>query len=266
MTVAALMVSVDFDQSSGARINLAAELARRFNSLLIGVAGWPLVKHPHEDGPNESVESVATELQKLEVKFRNVAGKITDRLEWRSSMSFPREVIAAEARAADLVMIGQSFLPGDIGHTYDPGTIILAAGRPVLVVPRGMNHLESSTVLIAWKDTREARRAVQDAIPFLQGSKDVVIAAVHSSGSPSVDRQLSDVARYLARHDVSVRKEVVAVGNENEADMLLDLTTEEHADVIVAGAYGRTRFGEWIFGGVTRDLLLNSRICCLFSN
>jgi hypothetical protein len=217
VTVAALMVNVDFDQSSGARINLAAELARRFNSLLIGVAGWPLVKHPGENALNESVEWVSNELQKLEGKFRSVAGKITDRLEWRSSMSFPREVIAAEARAADLLVIGQSFLPGDIGHTYDPGTIVLGAGRPILVVPREMDHLESPSVLIAWKDTREARRAVQDALPFLQRSKDVVIATVHSSGSPSMDRQLSDVARYLAQHDVSVRKEIVAVSNENEA-------------------------------------------------
>jgi nucleotide-binding universal stress UspA family protein len=266
VTVAALMVNVDCDQSTGARIKLAAELARRFDSLLIGIAGWPLVKQPREDGPRDSVEWVSNELEKLEVKFREVAGKITGRLEWRSSMSFPREVIATEARAADLVVIGQSFLPGDIGHTYDPGTIILAAGRPVLVVPRGMDHLESPSVLIAWKDTREARRAVQDALPFLQWSKDVVIAAVHSSGSPSVDRQLSDVARYLERHDVSVRKEIVAVSNENEADMLLELTIEEHADVIVAGAYGRTRLGEWIFGGVTRNLLRSSCICCLLSN
>ncbi len=181
-------------------------------------------------------------------------------------MSFPREVIATEARAADLVVIGQSFLPGDIGHTYDPGTIILAAGRPVLVVPREIDHLESPNVLIAWKDTREARRAVQDALPFLQWSKEVVLAAVHPSGSPTVDRQLSDVARYLARHGVSVRKEIVTVSNESEAGTLLELTIKEHTDLIVAGAYGRTRLGEWIFGGVTRDLLLNSRICCLFSN
>jgi nucleotide-binding universal stress UspA family protein len=180
-------------------------------------------------------------------------------------MSFPREVIAAEARAADLVVIGQSFLPGDIGHTYDPETIILAAGRPVLVVPREIDHLEGPSVLIAWKDTREARRAVQDALPFLQWSKDVAIAAVHSGGSPSADTQLSDVVGYLARHDVSVRKEIVAVSNENEADMLLELMIEEHADVIVAGAYGRTRLGEWIFGGVTRDLLRTSKVCCLFS-
>ena len=269
MTLAAIMVTVDFDPASKGRISLAADLARRFGSVLIGVAGWPLLKRIHKElelPEAGSVELVSKELEKLGEKFRTIAGEITDRVEWRSSMDFPREVIPKEARAADLVVIGQSFLSGDIGHTYDPGTIILAAGRPVLVVPREIDHLESPRVLIAWKDTREARRALQDALPFLQWSRDVVIAAVHSSGSPSVDGQLSDVAGYLARHDVSVRKEVVAVSNENEAEMLLELTIKEHADVIVAGAYGRTRLGEWIFGGVTRDLLLNSRICCLFSN
>ncbi len=65
MTVAALMVSVDFDQPSSARVNLTAELARRFNSPLIGIAGWPLVKHPRENGLNESVEWFSTELEKL---------------------------------------------------------------------------------------------------------------------------------------------------------------------------------------------------------
>ncbi len=217
MTVAALMVSVDFDQPSSARVNLAAELARRLNSLLIGVAGWPLVKHPRENGLDESVEWVSTELEKLERKFRNVAGKIADRLEWRSSMSFPREVIAAEARAADLVVIGQGILPGDVTHTYDPGAIILASGRPVLVVPPEIDRLDLSRALIAWKDTREARRAVRDAIPLLQQAKDVAIAIVHSSPSGKTDAQTADLVRYLARHKVSVTQLIANASNENEA-------------------------------------------------
>jgi nucleotide-binding universal stress UspA family protein len=266
MILAALMVSVDFDQSSSARIHLAAELARRFSSLLIGVAGWPLAKHPREGGLNESVEWVSTELEKLEGKFRNVAGKITDRLEWRSSMSFPREVIAAEARAADLIIIGQGILPGDIARTYDPGTIILAAGRPVLVVPPKIDHLDLSRIMIAWKDTREARRTVRDAIPLLQQAKDVAIAVVHSSPSEKTDAQIADLGRYLACHKVSVTQQIANVSNENEGNILLQLSEEHRVDLIVAGAYGHTRLGEWIFGGVTRDLLLNSRICCLFSN
>jgi nucleotide-binding universal stress UspA family protein len=268
MTLATIMVGVDFDPASKSRINLAAELARRLKSLLIGVAGWPLLKDGHKpilEGAG-SVEFVSTELERLGEKFRRFAGEITDRIEWRSSMDFPREVIPKEARAADLVVIGQGILPGDVAHTYDPGTIILAAGRPVMVVPPEIDRLDFSRALIAWKDTREARRAVRDAIPLLQQAKDIAIAVVHSRASERTDAQIADLMGYLTRHKVSVTQQIANVSNENEATILLQLAEEHHVDLIVAGAYGRTRLGEWIFGGVTRDLLLNSRICCLFSN
>jgi nucleotide-binding universal stress UspA family protein len=268
MTLAAIMVSVDFDQASKARVSLAAGLAVRFKSLLIGVAGWPLLKRNRENASETelSVEWVSKELESLGEKFRKIAGDITDRVEWRSSMDFPREVIATEARAADLVIIGQGFLPGDIYHTYDPGTIILAAGRPVLVVPQHTDRFEASRVLIAWKDTREARRAVRDALPFLKEAKEVSIAVAKTAGSESADTQIADVAQYLKRHHVSVGQQISTVANEDEEAVLLDLAKQHHVDLIVAGAYGRTRLSEWIFGGVTRHLLLNSPVPCLLSN
>lgn len=272
MTLAAIMVGVEFDPASKARIRLAAELAVRFNSLLIGVAGWPLLKHGRgkpskaEFAAAGSEESASKELENLGEKFRNIAGEITDRIEWRASMGFPREVIAAEARAADLLIIGQGMLSGDIAHTYDPGTIILAAGRPVLVIPPEIDRLECSKVLIAWKDTREARRAVHDALPLLQQAKEVAIAVVHSKTSESSDAQMADIVQYLARHKVSVTQQIANVSNQAEGNILLQLAEEHRVDLIVAGAYGRTRLGEWIFGGVTSDLLRNSRIPCLFSN
>lgn len=272
MTLAAIMVSVDFDQASKARINLAAKLAVQFKALLIGVAGWPLLKHGRENVSEtalpsiESVECAAKELESLREKFRKIAGEITDRVEWRSSMNFPRDVIATEARAADLIVVGQSFLSGDIYHTYDPATIILAAGRPVLVVPQQTDHLEASRVLIAWKDTREARRAVRDALPFLKVAEEVSIAAAKMPGSESTDAQIADLAQYLERHEVSVGQQISTAADEDEETVLLDLAEQHHVDLIVAGAYGRTRLSEWIFGGVTRHLLLHSPIPCLFSS
>ena len=114
MTLAAIMVTVDFDPASKARIKLAADLARRFGSLLIGVAGWPLLKRPGEKvSDNDLAERAAKELQSLGESFRKIAEEVAVRVEWRSSMDFPREVIPKEARAADLVVIGQSMLPGD---------------------------------------------------------------------------------------------------------------------------------------------------------
>src|SRR5690242_20762465 len=267
MTIAAIMVTVDFDPASKARISLAADLARRFGSLLIGVAGWPLIKRPVETlSDNELAERASNELRGLGEQFRKIAEGVAIRVEWRSSMDFPREVIPREARAADLLIIGQSMLPGDVVHSYDPGTIILAAGRPVLVVPPGIDRLEFSRVLVAWKDTREARRALHDALPFLQLADEVSIAVAKTPATEDADAPIADVANYLERHDVRVTEHIATVADENEEDVLLDLARQYRINLIVAGAYGRTRLSEWIFGGVTRHLLFNSPVPCLVSN
>ena len=267
MTLAAIMVTVDFDPASKARISLAADLARRFGSLLIGVAGWPLIKRPVETlSDNELAERASNDLRSLGEMFRKIAEDVAVRVEWRSSMGFPREVIPKEARAADLLVIGQSMLLGDVVHSYDPGTIILAAGRPVLVVPPDIDRLEFSRVLVAWKDTREARRAIHDALPFLKLADEVSIAVAKTPGAEDADAQIADVAKYLERHDVRVAEQISSVADEGEEDVLLDLARQHRVNLIVAGAYGRTRLSEWIFGGVTRHLLLNSPVPCLLSN
>ena len=267
MTLAAIMVTVDSDPASNGRISLAADLARRFGSVLIGVAGWPLIKRPGEKVPdNDLADRASKELRTLGERFRKIAEEFAVRVEWRSSMDFPREVIPKEARAADLLVIGQSMLPGDVVHSYDPGTIILAAGRPVLVVPPQINRLEFSRILVAWKDTREARRVIRDALPFLKLADEVTIAVAKTPGAEDADAQVADVSKYLDRHDVRVAQQIATVASEDEEVVLLDLAKQHRINLIVAGAYGRTRLSEWIFGGVTRHLLLNSPVPCLLSN
>src|SRR5262249_55507356 len=267
MNLAAIMVTVDFGPASKARISLAADLARRFGSLLIGVAGWPLIKRPVETlSDNVLAERASNELRSLGESFRKIAEDVAVRIHWRSSMDFPREVIPKEARAADVLVIGQSMLPGDVVYSYDPGTIILAAGRPVLVAPPQIDRLEFSRVLVAWKDTREARRAIRDALPFLKLADEVSIAVAETAGAEGGEAQIADVEKYLERHDVRVAEQISTVASDDEEDVLLDLARQHRVNLIVAGAYGRTRLSEWIFGGVTHHLLLNSPVPCLLSN
>jgi nucleotide-binding universal stress UspA family protein len=135
-----------------------------------------------------------------------------------------------------------------------------------MVVPNQLEHVEASRVLIAWKDTREARRAVRDALPFLKRTKEVSIAVARRSDSEGTDRQIRDVMQYLDRHQITVDQQFSTLANDDEEALLLDLVEDHHVNLIVAGAYGRTRLSEWIFGGVTRHLLLHSPVPCLFSN
>lgn len=275
MTLASIMVHVDADERAQERIGAAADLAARFNALLIGIAGWPLRKsgvlEPSATGYQALEEAllakIENQLDVLGESFRHVAGANPGGVEWRSSHHFPNEVIATQARAADLVVIGRDPLPGDIYHTFDPGAVILACGRPVLVLPRGVDRVPGQRVLIAWKDTREARRAVHDALPLLRQAQSVSIAAVGPADlKESAREQIADVARYLEHHRVAPGRQIVESSAEADGKLLLRIAEEQKSDLIVAGAYGRSRLSERIFGGVTRDLLMGSKVPCLFAN
>ena len=103
-------------------------------------------------------------------KFRT-QGQHLKQVEWRTALELPYELVSREARAADLIIVGARHTGGNMQDLADPGVILLRAGRPVLVVPDTVAPLQLRRVVVAWKDTRECRRAVRDALPFLQRPK-----------------------------------------------------------------------------------------------
>ncbi len=183
--------------------------------------------------------------------------------EWRSMLEISAELLLREARAADLLIIGRRRRAGD----FDPGAILLRAGRPVLLVPDTAHPLGLRRVVVAWKDTRECRRAVRDALPLLQEAKEVLLVAIgeHETHSQA-KKTLADVGAYLVRHPVIVADEMWRQPRGPVAAELFQIVEEEKADLIVAGGYGHSRLGEWIFGGVTRELLAASPACCMLSH
>ena len=271
-SVASVMVHVDFDGHSDSRIRIAADIANRFDAVLIGVAGWLPSRErwlaaEFELG-DDRLDRISVELDRLAERFRGVAHRTVRDMEWRGNFHFPREVIAAEARAADLVVIGSHPVAEDTYHAFDPGMVLLNAGRPVLVVPDGLGEgYPGQRALIAWKDTREARHAVQSAIPYLRMAEHIALVEVAEKVLESAARErLDDVEKYLLRHGIAVNTKAVLHPHGSISDQLRDEAKKEGVDLIVAGAYGHTRLGEWVFGGVTRGLLQKSGVCCLFSN
>jgi nucleotide-binding universal stress UspA family protein len=187
-------------------------------------------------------------------------------VEWRSVVGVQADVVAHEARAADLVIIGNARAGWDPFRALDPNSFILKAGRPVLVVPAGVTALRPRRVAVAWKDVREARRAVQDALPFLREAETVVIVEASERGGDQASSRLRDVANYLARHRIATVTERVLPVDATAADSLLRFIADENISLMAAGGYGHSRLGEWAYGGVTRALLAESPICCLFSH
>jgi nucleotide-binding universal stress UspA family protein len=267
------MVHVEVEAPCDDRIKLAADVASRFHGTLTGVTAWeprPALTYGGvvvDSTPTEGMlQQMSDRLDAAGKHFRAVVGEQPP-TNWRTAFQSPTEFLASQARAADLLVIGRDRVPGDLYRSLDPGATILQAGRPVLVVPAGIGSLELRNVVIGWKDTREARRALQDALPLLGEAKRVSIIGVGETDLEDQTRQqIDDVASYLARHRIDVATRMTVHAGGPASKQLLRVAQDEKADLIVAGGYGHWRLGEWIFGGMTQDLLAASPVCCLFSH
>jgi nucleotide-binding universal stress UspA family protein len=274
MSYATLMVHVDVDGKMDGRVSVAADLAGRFDAHLIGIAsGAPISVVLGEDARNEAaaetprLRDIKTLLDEKGQQFRAAVGTSARRVEWRSVVGLQADMVAREARAADLLIIGNARESRDPFRALDPSSLMLKAGRPVLVVPNAVTSLSPKRIAIAWKDVREARRAVQDALPVLRQAENIMIVEVsEQAGGDEASSRLRDVANYLVRHGIETIAERVRPADVTTTNSLLRLIEDENINLMVAGGYGHSRLGEWAHGGVTRDLLAESPICCLFSH
>jgi nucleotide-binding universal stress UspA family protein len=139
--------------------------------------------------------------------------------------------------------------------------LIMSAGVPVLAVPAGA-QLDMKRIVIAWKNTREARRAVWDALPLLKRAEDVRVLRFASGPAP----EMANVVERLRLHKVPVEAEVRHSTESSVAQDLLAAAEAMQAGLIVAGAYGHSRLREWALGGVTQGLLRHSQTPVLFSH
>ena len=273
MSYATIMVYVEADSTPRERVRLSAHLATKFNATLIGVSARAVRPPVTADGiaaaalSDASIPDIEARLTDKAKWFQLVVGSDHPKLSWRRFVDFPLNALPREARSADLVVIGAMRVPGDAYGSLDPGEAILRLGRPALFVPGDVDALRAEHVVIAWKDVREARRAVQDALPLLHEAARVTIAEICGPGDEKRTlERLGDVASYLARHRIKGGPQVILHREGSGAAQLIKVAREEGADLLVTGAYGHSRLGEWVFGGVTRDLLAHSPICCLMSH
>jgi nucleotide-binding universal stress UspA family protein len=271
---ATVMVHVDIDGASDARIRLAATLADRFIATLIGISSCIMPPYPTEGAYFVTQELIEEErrdmevsLKRLEATFRNLVGPERSRIEWRSAIEVPDDYIAANARSGDLLVIARDRGSGGVCRTIDPGTTVLTAGRPVLLVPPGVDTLKAERVVIGWKEGRESRRALSDSLPFLHQAKAVSVIGICEAGLEASGQQhVDEVAQYLTRHRITVESALAVNVADDAATELMSRARAANADLIVTGAYGHTRLGEWIFGSVTRSMLKASPVCCLMAH
>ncbi|HEX9211109.1 MAG TPA: universal stress protein, partial [Bradyrhizobium sp.] len=225
MTYATVMVSLALDRPNEARLQVAGELAERFEAGIVGVAAAQFAPPLYfTDGAaaqgliDQGEAAVKRRLADLEAQFRAATRTRGGRAEWRSAMDFPARFVLAQARCADIVVSGgHSPAFSDSFALASPKDLVMQAGRPLLVVPDQITWLDLRSVLVAWKDTPEARRAVADALPMLRKARDVAIFEIPEQDDDRsvVMARVSDVAAWLARHGVTATARVPeAAGNE----------------------------------------------------
>lgn len=266
---ASIMVVMELETAAERRTRLAADLAHRFSSRLIGAAAEEILSPLYFETPTAGASSIveieerqtAERLAKAASIFRHAASA-HDRVEWRQAVRYPLDHVLEQARAADLIVAGRpqrEHRPGPM--SLDGGSLVMGAGRPVLFVPPQTDRLSAKRILIGWKDSREARRAVSDSLPFLKNAEDVFVVAIDGE-----EQGAKDVAAHLSSHNVSSTVYRRPAPADSTAEELLRIAQQEGADLIVCGAYAHSRAREWVFGGVTRDLLDHSPLCCLMSH
>jgi len=197
----------------------------------------------------------AKEAQAAHAAFRLAAEGV--RSGWITSDDLPTLAMARAARSADLLIVGGAPAKTDPYSEVDQGELVVTAGRPVLVVPAIGGVLNPRRVLIAWKDGRESRRAVADALPFLLKAESILIVTLCAKGElDQRRREAEDVAGWLGRHGAApALVQAAEVPTDLIDTEILARAQAAKADLIVAGGYGHSRAAEWILGGVTRSLL-----------
>ena len=244
----------------------------RFGARLIGAAGC-LPEYPQGFGETVVPVSMAIEemrqaaLERLkggEQVFRQ-ASCLNDRVAWRSDLAAPVPFLEQQSRASDLIVAGRYADDEGVspGMVVGIGDVLMGSGRPVLVVPPGVDHLKARRVILGWKNTFQTRRAVSDALPFLRRAEAVRVLRISDGEEWS---EIEDVAAYLTLHDVNATAQLVKPSGWTVADDLRTAASEFDADLILTGAYGYSRLREWFFGGVTRDLLSKGTVPCLMSH
>jgi len=268
-----LLVHVEPGLAATHRVVAAAALARSLDARLIGLGAETLDPFPAPDpmagyGAGEWLvlmqEQVTNDLQSAAEGFRRDAAEADT--EWRSVQDYPTRAMARLARAADLLVVSPRNRAG-AARAVDPAELVLTAGRPVLMAPEGGRHFRGKTVVVGWKDAREARRAVADALPFLRRADEVLVQTVRPRDeTDAAQSETADVVAALKRHGVQARA-IVSPGHVDDAPELLAKTAHNAgADLIVVGGYGHSRAREWVFGGVTDVLIHNPPCFVLFSH
>jgi len=259
--VSAVESAVSFATSVGSHIAaIACEVHVQVpGSFLSGSLVGGLAKHE----AHESLKNARALLAAFESTAEK-AGVTHERiLERCLTQQLPARLVEY-ARLRDLTIVS---VPEPYDQWYAEA-IIFGSGRPTLVLPESppFRPFELNTVVVAWDFSRPAARAVADAIPILEKAKIVRIVTVTNEKVIDTKHSSEELAKNLSRHGIDVIVDRVDAAGRSIGESLTREIASYNADLLVMGAYGHSRFREFVLGGATQSMLSKPLLPILFSH
>jgi nucleotide-binding universal stress UspA family protein len=284
MSLKDILVFLDGGSASEGRLDLAVSIAREHGACLSAVftENGPITAAPRGlaspwlgfgEGLSISGAIVTSPTGMLadnaEQSFHDRLRSLRIQGDWYPVDRADAGELITLAQTADLVIVGQAKPGARPAPTWRPEEVVVGCGRPVLMVPYiGSYPQVGRRVLVAWDGSREAARALADALPLIRAADAVTVLTVRARARDGVHANGSAerVVRHLARHAIAARAaEAIQLGTAI-ADELLSRSVDLAADLMVAGAYHHSQLRETLIGGVSRELFHHMTLPVLMSH
>jgi nucleotide-binding universal stress UspA family protein len=279
MKLCDILVHVDASPRAQMRLDIAAALARQHGAHLTALqvidVAVPVMAMADGGGGGAVIAELMEQMrqsalasgQKLKAAFEVALAREGIMGEWRQVEGTSPEIVALHGRYADFLVMGQDDPESDSAGLLE--AVLFDSGRPVLAIPfAGKFNSIGKRVLVGWNASREATRALHDALPLITkaDSATMFLANPKRGLDGHGEEPGADIARHLARHGVKVEVAKAMANDVSDSSLLLNHASDMGADLLVMGAYGHSRLREFILGGVTRSLLREMTIPVLLSH
>src|SRR5580704_11358270 len=264
-----IIVNLSIAKAGGAVADYAVSVASALQAHLAGIAFIydPII--PMSGAGYIPAEVIETQQADNEAAAKSAIGRFSEAVRREALSAEPLTLTASLAGAGaqfariarrfDLAIVGQAEPETSPIDEIIGETTLFESGRPTLMVPYiQKTPLKLDNVMVCWDGSRQAARAIGDAMPFLAKAGRVEIVIVTNERGKQDEIEGADIGEHLARHNLKVEVNRISGGGIDVADALLSHVADSGADFMVMGGYGHSRLREFVLGGVTRSLL-NSR-------
>jgi nucleotide-binding universal stress UspA family protein len=279
MQLCEILVHLDPSPRAQARLDIAASLARQHGAHLTALqvidVAIPVMAMADGGGGGAVIAELMEQMRQsalaagvnLKAAFEAALAREGIMGEWRQVEGTTPEILALHGRYADLLVLGQDDPESDSADLLE--TVLFDSGRPVLAIPFAGNFKSiGKRVLVGWNASREATRALHDALPLIAKAENTTVFLANPKRGLGAhgEEPGADIARHLARHGLKVEVAKAVADDVADSALLLNHASDMGADLLVMGAYGHSRLREFILGGVTRSLLREMTIPVLLSH